>query len=129
MSNLLYVGPSPSDLAPVSPTPAEYAWTKQDISDPEAGRTHDPDNTMWKMQTSKKRKLNLSWKLLTADQASAVLRAFDHEYFYVRFWDAIENGYITRQFYAGDMSAPLQWFDLPSLGTRFANVSFNIIER
>ena len=84
---------------------------------------------MWKMQTSKKRKLNLSWKLLTAAQASAILKAFDHEYFYVRFWDAIENGYITREFYAGDMSAPLQWFSLPSLGTRFANVSFNIIER
>lgn len=129
MAALLYVGASPDDLSPVSPTPAEYGWAKQDISDPDAGRTHDANNTMWKMQTSKKRKLNLSWKLLTAAQASAILKAFDREYFYVRFWDAIENGYITREFYAGDMSAPLQWFDLPSLGTRFANVSFNIIER
>lgn len=129
MAALLYVGTSPDNLSPVSPTPAEYGWVKQDISDPDAGRTHDANNTMWKMQTSKKRKLNLSWKLLTAAQASAILKAFDHEYFYVRFWDAIENGYITREFYAGDMSAPLQWFSLPSLGTRFANVSFNIIER
>lgn len=129
MAALLYVGASPDDLSPVLPTPAEYGWAKQDISDPDAGRTHDANNTMWKMQTSKKRKLNLSWKLLTAAQASAVLKAFDHEYFYVRFWDAIENGYITREFYAGDMSAPLQWFDLPALGTRFANVSFNVIER
>ncbi len=129
MQHLMYVGASPSDLEPVVPTPSEYGWGKQDISDPDAGRTHDPNNTMWKMQTSKKRKLNLSWKLLTNDQASAVLRQFDREYFWLRFWDPIVNGWLTREFYAGDMSAPLQWFDLPSLGTRLNNVTFNVIER
>lgn len=84
---------------------------------------------MQKMRTSQKRKIELAWLMLDEAQASRIIRAFNPEYFFVRFWDAMEGGYITREFYRGDVSAPLKWFKLPSKGTRFATVSFNIIER
>lgn len=127
--NLIFVGPSASNLTQVRPTPSTFGWGLQDISSPDAGRVHDAGNTMYKMRTSQKRKIDLAWLMLTSEEASAILRAFNPEYFYVRFWDPMEDGYLTRQFYRGDCSAPLRWFDLPRKGTRFATVSFNIIER
>lgn len=127
--NLIWVGPTVDAMVPVVPTPSTCAWGLQDISPSDAGRTHGAGNPMQKMRTSQKRKLELSWLMLDEAQASEIIRAFNPEYFYVRFWDAMEGGYLTRQFYRGDVSAPLKWFDLPRKGTRFATVSFNIIER
>lgn len=113
----------------IVPDPSAMTWGLQDISSEDAGRVHDAGNTMYKMRTSQKRKLQLTWTLLTAAQVSGILRAFNAEYFEVRYWDAMDNGWSTRTFYAGDRTAPVKWFGLSRKGTRYATLSFDIIER
>ncbi len=126
---MLMVGETPTSLRAITPDPAELTWGLQDVSSSDAGRVQDAGNTMYKMRTSQKRKLSITWTLPDAAQAASILRAFNPEYFYVRYWDAMGGGYEVRQFYAGDRSAPFKWFGLADKGTRFATVKFDIIER
>ena len=126
---ILMVGPTTGSLAAVTPDPSSLKYGLQDISSSDAGRVQDSGNTMYKMRLSQKRKLELAWTLVDEAQAAAILQAFNPEYFYVRYFDFLDGEYQVRQFYAGDRSAPVQWFDLPEKGTRLTTVSFNIIER
>ena len=126
---MLYVGTSPANLAAISVDPSVLEWGLQDISAADAGRVQTADNKMYKMLTSQKRKLKLVWNFTTAAQTSEILKAFNHEYFYVRYHDAMENAWNVREFYVGDRSAPMKWFNIDKKGTRYASVSFDIIER
>ena len=89
----------------------------------------DPGNTLYKMRPSQKRKLGLTWTLPTQEAATAIMRAFNPEYFWVRYFDVLDGQVEVRQFYAGDRSAPFKWYELPGKGTRMATLSFDIIER
>ena len=126
---MLYVGSSPSSLSPISLDPAQMSWGLQDISASDAGRVQDAGNTMYKMRTAQKRKLQITWNAPTAAQAAQILNAFNAEYFYVRYFDPMENAWNVREFYAGDRTAPFKWFDVPGKGTRLSTISFDIIER
>jgi hypothetical protein len=126
---MLAVGPSPSNLTDIPLDPAQMTWGLQDISAADAGRVQDSGNTMYKMRLSQKRKLQITWNLPTAAQAAQILQLFNGEYFYVRYFDPMDNAWSVREFYAGDRSAPFQWFNLPAKGTRYTTLSFDIIER
>lgn len=126
---MLKVGAAPTALAPISPDPSGMEWGLQDISGSDAGRVQDSGNTMYKMRTAQKRKLKLTWTMPTAAQASEILRAFNPEYVYVQYFDAMEGALNIREFYVGDRSAPFKWYSLPANGTRFSTLSFDIIER
>lgn len=126
---MLMVGATPQSLVEITPDPSSLSWGLQDISSSDAGRVQDSGNTMYKMRVSQKRKLDVVWTLVTDAQASSILRAFNPEYFYVRYFDVMDEAWQVRQFYAGDRTAPFKWFQLPLKGTRLATVSFNIIER
>jgi len=125
---MLAVGPSPSSVVEIHPDPSALQWGLQDISAADSGRVHDAGNTMYKMRTSQKRKLMLTWTMPTAEQTAAILQVFNPEYFWVRYFDAMDGKVETRQFYAGDRSAPFKWFNVNG-GTRFSTLSFDIIER
>ena len=126
---MLSVGSSPSNLTDITLDPAQLTWGLQDISAADAGRVQDAGNTMYKMRTSQKRKLQITWNLPTAAQAAQILQAFNPEYFYVRYFDPMEGDWSTREFYVGDRTAPFKWFNLPKKGTRYTTLSFDIIER
>lgn len=126
---MLHVGTSASNLSPISLDPAQITWGFQDISAADAGRVQDAGNTMYKMRTSQKRKLQLTWNFPTAAQTAEILKAFNPEYIYVRYHDPMENALVVKQFYVGDRSAPLKWFNLSKKGTRYTTLSFDIIER
>ena len=126
---MLAVGSSAGSLREISRDPAVLTWGLQDISASDAGRVQDSGNTMYKMRTSQKRKLNLTWNYPTAAQTAEILQAFNPEYFYVRYFDPMENAINVREFYVGDRSAPFKWYGLNKLGTRMASLSFDIIER
>lgn len=129
MTAMLAVGSSPSNLADVRPDPSVLTWGLQDISASDAGRVHDSGNTMYKNRTSQKRKLNITWNYPTDADVSRILKMFNPEYFYVRYYDLMEGCFQIRCFYAGDRSAPYKWFQLPQKGTVFSTLSFDIIER
>lgn len=126
---MLSVGTSPSGLVGIEPDPSSFEWGLQDVSSSDAGRVQDAGNTMYKMRTSQKRKITLTWTLVDEQQAGAILRAFNPEYVFVRYWDAMDAAWEIREFYVGDRSAPFKWFQLEGKGTRFSTVSFSIIER
>lgn len=126
---MLSVGPDPANLTDISLDPSSLQWGLQDISHSDAGRVQDAGNTMYKMRTSQKRKLMITWTMPTPAQASEILTAFNREYFYVKYFDPMENGWNIREFYAGDRTAPFKWFNLDRKGTRFTTLSFDIIER
>ena len=126
---MLAVGTDPNRLKEISLDPSQLTWGLQDISAADAGRVQDAGNTMYKMRTSQKRKLMLTWTLPTSAQASEILKAFNPEYFYVRYFDPMDNALNIRQFYVGDRSAPFQWYQIPGKGTRYNTLSFDIIER
>nr|WP_212745625.1 DUF6711 family protein [Collinsella bouchesdurhonensis] len=87
----------------------------------------DASATMYKQRICQKRKLKLKWSGLTAADTSKILKAVNPEYFYVRFWDALDGQMETRCFYVGDRTAPLfyYWVD----GIRYESLSFDLIER
>lgn len=51
-------------------------------------------------------KVELTWAALKAEQWSKMLKIFkDNFYFNIRYFDMVENDWITRRFYVGDRSA------------------------
>lgn len=126
---MLYVGPSASSLQAIEPDPSSLTWGLQDVSAADAGRTNDPNATMYKLRVTQKRKLQIAWACPTQAQATAILRAFNPEYFHVRYFDLLDGAWQTREFYCGDRSAPYKWFGLPGKGTRLSTLSFDVIER
>ena len=126
---MLAVGTSRGSLREISLDPSAISWGLQDISSADAGRVHDGENLMYKERTSQKRKLALTWAYPTAAQTSEILKAFNPEYIYVRYFDPMENELQVREFYVGDRSAPFKYYQIPKLGTRMETLSFDIIER
>ena len=124
--DFLQVGTSTNSLVTI-PAPDGFSWGKQDVSSPDAGRTQDADATMQKMRITTKRKLQLSWKNRDEGAVAQILQAFEPEYVYVRYRDALTATFQTRQFYTGDMSVTMSKFSIG--GATYSLLSFNVIER
>lgn len=124
---LLAVGETSTTLKNIYPDPSSLGWGLQDISASDAGRVQEGDNPMQKMRTSQKRKLTLGWTMPTDEQTAAILQAFNPEYVYVRYFDAMDCRQEIRRFYVGDRSAPLKWID-NGMGTRYSTLTFDIVE-
>lgn len=106
-------------------TPSKYEPVLRDISASDSGRTQDA--VMHKNRVGQKWTISLGWNNPSPEETSAILTAFDPEYFDVTFINPKTNTKETRTFYAGDRSSPMkQWF---VGGERYAQVSFDIIER
>lgn len=112
----------------LTPDPSAFEWGLNDVSGDDAGRTRDANATMYKELITSKRKLKLTWKGVTLAEASAILRAINHEYFDVTYPDVLDGGVSTRNFYHGDLSAPFLWYNTLG-GTRVSELSFDLIER
>ena len=122
----LSVGTSPGRLSEVRP-PDSMGWGLQDISSADSGRLSDGANTMMKNRTTQKRKISLSWNDPDGPTAAAILQAFNPEYVWVRYLDAMSNAYEIREFYVGDRSAMLR--QITVVGVTYSTLSFDIIER
>lgn len=110
------------------PCPSGMTWGKQDISDSDSGRAQYT-GYMYKNKIGEKRKLSLSWKALNKDECHAVLSKFKDEYFMATFFDPMEGQDVTKEFYCGDMSAPVKFWFKKDEKKLYGDVTFNIIER
>ena len=119
------VGTSAGNLADV-PTPFDVTYGLMDISASDAGRTQDANSTMHKNRIGQKRKISLIWKGLTSAETAQVMQAFNPEYVYVRYHDALSDSYEVRKFYVGDRSAVFNQVTLG--GITHKTLTFNIIE-
>lgn len=107
----------------IAAVPSTYVYELQDISGPDAGRTED--TVMHKERIGQAVKIQLAWKGLDTETASAILNAFNPEYIRVRYLDLLDGTWRTSRFYVGDRSAPMYNATLDI----WENISFNIIER
>lgn len=112
------------------PDPSEMKWGKQDVSIPDSGRTLD--GRMHKGKVAEKIKIELKWPSTTPDVVHEILSAFNHEYFNVTYFDPLAGDTVTKEFYTGDMSAPVRWWCERDNSGRvqkwYTEVAFNIIE-
>ena len=122
-NGMLRVGPTRNNLTALR-TPSEMTWGFQRVSAPDAGRTENA--RMHVNQVATKIKLNLSWTGLSPSEAHTIATAFKPEYFFVEYWDILENDLVVKKFYTGDWSAPFKVWTAND--KRFASLSFNIIE-
>lgn len=105
--------------------PSSMSFGIQDISAPDAGRGQDL--TMYKGKLGQKQTIQLGWNMVTPVEAAAILTAFDPEYFNVTYTDPKTNATVTKEFYCGDRSAPIQQWNVNN--KYFNSITFNIIER
>lgn len=105
------------------PCPSAYQYILQDVSGSGAGRTED--GKMRKERIGQVVGLSLSWNALKTKEISKILKAFDPEYIMVDYLDAKHGGYLKREFYVGDRTAPLYNSELGL----WESLSLNIIFR
>lgn len=103
--------------------PSAYQYDLQDVSASNAGRTED--GKMHKERIGQCVKLELRWDYIPSADVAVILQAFNPEYFDVTYLDAKSGTYQTKEFYAGDRTAPMY---NAKLGL-WTNLTFNIIER
>lgn len=103
--------------------PSSFTYQLQDVSAADSGRTED--GLMHKNRIGQVKGLQLAWQNITTQEVTAILQAFNAEYFNVRYFDPLQGGYVTENFYCGDRSAPMY----SALLDRWSNLSFNIIKR
>ena len=125
---LIWVGETSGTLSPVSPDPSKLVWNLSDVSSSDAGRTMGAGAPMYKDRIAQKRKLELEWKAVPHDAAGRILRAFNPEYVWVRYFDAMDDQWEVREFYTGDRSAPVKYHWERS-GALYETVAFDLIER
>lgn len=85
------------------PDVSNYVWGKSDVSGSNAGRNQASD--MIKSLKGKARTLDLMWSGRTYAEISKAFKAFDHEYLYLTYYDAITGKSERKHFYCGDFSA------------------------
>ncbi len=107
------------------PEPTAYTWSKMDISGQEAGRRLTSD--MWKNLKAKARTLELSWSNRNADIVSQAFKAFDYEYMWVTYFDALTNTNERKHFYGGDMTATMYSYATPT-GTIWSVAKTKLIQ-
>lgn len=105
--------------------PSEFTWGLMDVDEANSGRTQD--GLMHRSRVTQKRKLNLSWNMTTPEETATLLQAFNPEYITVTYPDALLNADVTKVFYTGDKTAPVQTWQVNH--KYYTKVSFNIIER
>ena len=106
-------------------TPSVFQFSINDVSASSAGRTSN--GYMHKDRITRKRKIVLQWNGVSKADATAILTAFQKEYFKVTYFDPLDNATTTREFYSGDQAAPVKRWTVNE--KIYEQISFDIIER
>lgn len=93
--------------APITdiPDPKKYTWSKNDISGQDAGRVITGDAIKLKVGEARVTEFTFNGDV---DTVAAVFTAFNHEYLWMTYFDAMAGGYVRKHFYIGDYSAELK---------------------
>lgn len=105
------------------PAPSDYIVDIMDISKAERNAA----GVMVIDRIATKRKIQLSWKYLTREKLSQILKLVSPVFFNVEYIDPQDNGRKTGMFYCGDRTAAA--LDYKNGVIRYKDVKFNLIER
>jgi hypothetical protein len=106
----------------VLPSPSDWTVGVMDISKAE----RNASGTMIIERVTTKRKIELSWKFLSAANLSTVLNAVAPVSFSVTYPDPVTNSNLTKTFFCGDRSVGM--IDYPGGVARYKDVKFNLVE-
>ncbi|MGL4571862.1 MAG: DUF6711 family protein [Clostridium sp.] len=105
------------------PTPSSYDVGINDISNAE----RNANGTMIIERIATKRKIELSWKVLSKEQVSDLYNRVRNTFFGVEYEDPQDGGKRRGTFYVGDRSCgALSYIDNR---IKYKDVKFNLIER
>ncbi len=105
------------------PTPSSFKVGINDISNAE----RNAKGTMLMDRVATKRKLDLSWKTIEANDLSRLLNLISSTFFFVKYPDPVTGTLTTKTFYVGDRS--IDMFSYTNGKPVWENVSFNFIEK
>ncbi len=105
------------------PSPSEHNVGIMDIS--KAERNARGDMIMERIAT--KRRLELTWKYLSKEKLSQVLKLVSPVFFQVEYIDPEDNALKTGTFYCGDRT--VRALDYRNGQIRWKDITFNLIER
>ena len=71
---------------------------------------------------------NLEWAYLDAETWSDMLKEFKKYFVTVKFWDMVENNWITLTMYPGDRTADVFKYDQYGRPVAYINCKVNIID-
>ena len=71
---------------------------------------------------------NLEWPYLDAATWSSMLKEFSNFFVDVRFWDMVNNDWITLKMYPGDRSADVFKINSDGRPTHYINCKVNIVD-
>lgn len=105
------------------PTPSEFQVGIMDISKAE----RNAKGTMIMERITTKRKLELSWKVLSSEKLSSILNSVSSVFFSVEYIDPQTNKTRSGAFYSGDRTCPMMsfWNEIPI----YKDVKINLVER
>ena len=108
------------------PNPSEMAVTisDYDASSDTVGRNSQGE--LFRDRVCVKRKIDLVWKVLTAEEMSLILNAVEDVFFQVSYYDP-KDGQKTITGYVGDRTPSLYTFS--SLGILYKDFAMSITER
>lgn len=107
----------------VIPTPSDYQVGIMDLSKAE----RNARGTLIIERIATKRKLELSWKYLSKEDLSRLLKLVSPVFFNVEYIDPQDNMKKTGTFYVGDRN--MGALDYRNGNIRYKDIKFNIIER
>lgn len=107
--------------------PSSMTWDLEDISSSDTGRSQS--GLMYQKIVARKRKLSLSWKAVTKEEAQVILSAVVDEspYLSVTYPDALSGTNERRTFYVSAKTAPVYTWQVNK--KIYSSISFDLIER
>lgn len=107
------------------PEPSGMQLTYQDLDSNESGRT--ADGTMFRDRIDVKRRIDVTWKWLSAKQMSDILKTVQNQFFEVRFLDPKTGAFSTMIAYVGDRTP--NYYSVVNGMYGFRDFSIGIIEQ
>lgn len=104
------------------PTPTELTSNVMDVSNAERNAA----GNMVIERITTKRKLQVKYSFITAQDLSTILNAISPTQYSVTYLEPVSNSFVTSQFYCGDRSAAM--IDFQNNLPRYKDFSFDLIE-
>lgn len=98
----------------------------QDLDSGEAGRNQQGRNFRYRVAI--KHKWTCAWGPLTPAQLSVLLSAVEDESFWLTYTDPKTNTERTAEFYVGDRTMPVLWWNAAKGKRMYAGLNMNFIE-
>lgn len=108
------------------PEPSEISVS---INDLDVDSTRNAKGDLIRDRVAVKRKYEIAYKSLSADDLSKILNAMKDEFFDATLIDPMENKAVTRKYYVGDRSIGVYSYNSKYKKCMYKDVKFSIVQK